>query len=644
MKFLLSIATSIVAVAASFGFTYGQTLFTYGKKPVSKNEFLQAFNKNPNSGNRQQAMKEYLPLYQHYKLKVQDAYDEKMDTLPSQQQELYAYEEQLTESFIARQSNADGLVKEAFMRSQKDLYISHLSIPFLPGDTASERLAATQANKAFQELKKGISFPSVVNKYSYDAAEKSNNGVVGWVTVFTLPYAYENAIYNTTIGGYTEPVKGSDAFHLFYIQKERKAAGKVKLAQILLWRIQDGDKAEDERVSKLADSVYQLVINGMPFDQAALQFSADRSSYSVGGELPEFGVGTYDEVFEQTAFSLQKPGEIARPFRTSYGWHILKLISKTPVPNSMDDDMAISALKQQVINADRMKLAEKAFLTRYLQKMKFVQAPFNKAELWRFTDSSLRNGNTSQFKIKPNSLLFSLGTEKTLAENWVMYNRAVGNAKNIDYEKRWEAYVMQSANTYYKQHIAEYEPAFREQLKEFKDANLLFAAMDKNVWSKAASDSTGLLKHYEANKQQYKWNAGATALMITATDSASAIAFAQKLAAEPQLWRSLSEAYKETIIADSCRYEINQLPVANEQAVKANTATPLIRNPMDNSFSFAFIFNQVAGGDIRNFEDAKGWVIGDYQQVLEAKWIETLKRKYPIVLNEPVWQQTLKVN
>jgi peptidyl-prolyl cis-trans isomerase SurA len=203
---------------------------------------------------------------------------------------------------------------------------------------------------------------------------------------------------------------------------------------------------------------------------------------------------------------------------------------------------------------------------------------------------------------------------------------------------------MQSANTYYKQHIAEFEPAFREQLQEFKDANLLFAAMDENVWSKAAGDSIGLIKHYEANKQQYIWSSGATALMITATDSATATTFAQKLTAEPQNWRSLCEAYKETIIADSGRYEMNQLPVPNEQAVKPYSATPLIRNSMDNSFSFAFIFNQVPGGDIRNFEDAKGWVIGDYQQVLEAKWIESLKRKYPIVLNEAVWQQTLKVN
>ena len=55
---------------------YSQTLFTYGTKKVSKDEFLKAYNKNPNpTGNRKDGLKEYLNLYMNYKLKVQAAYD-----------------------------------------------------------------------------------------------------------------------------------------------------------------------------------------------------------------------------------------------------------------------------------------------------------------------------------------------------------------------------------------------------------------------------------------------------------------------------------------------------------------------------------------------------------------------------------------
>jgi peptidyl-prolyl cis-trans isomerase SurA len=310
----------------------------------------------------------------------------------------------------------------------------------------------------------------------------------------------------------------------------------------------------------------------------------------------------------------------------------------------MDDDEALMALKQQVVSSERMEMAQEQFLKKTLQKMKFVQAPFSKDELWKYTDSALRKGNTSQLKIKPSTLLFSIGSEKTLAENWVMYNRAVGPVAQGNYNQRWDEYVMQSANTYYKQNIAKYEPGYAEQLKEFKDANLLFAAMEKNVWSRAANDSAGLKSQYEKNKKQYTWGSGATALMVTATDSISANTFSQLLLAGSDKWRKLAEDWKETVIADSGRFEISQLPVAGAQSVKPGMLTTLVRNPMDNSFSFAFIFDPVPGGDTRSFEDARGWVIGDYQQVLEAKWLDALKKKYPVKVNEAVWQQTLKVN
>ncbi|MEO8710655.1 MAG: hypothetical protein ABI405_00960, partial [Parafilimonas sp.] len=58
-----------------------QTLFTYGTHAVSKNEFLEAFNKNPDTtGNRQEKLKQYLDLYVNFRLKLQAAYDEKANT------------------------------------------------------------------------------------------------------------------------------------------------------------------------------------------------------------------------------------------------------------------------------------------------------------------------------------------------------------------------------------------------------------------------------------------------------------------------------------------------------------------------------------------------------------------------------------
>jgi peptidyl-prolyl cis-trans isomerase SurA len=40
----------------------------------------------------------------------------------------------------------------------------------------------------------------------------------------------------------------------------------------------------------------------------------------------------------------------------------------------------------------------------------------------------------------------------------------------------------------------------------------------------------------------------------------------------------------------------------------------------------------------RSFDDARGMVISDYQQVLEDKWISELRKKYAVKINEAVFK------
>jgi peptidyl-prolyl cis-trans isomerase SurA len=296
------------------------------------------------------------------------------------------------------------------------------------------------------------------------------------------------------------------------------------------------------------------------------------------------------------------------------------------------------------MNTDRAEIAKKNFLRSVMQKMKFQESVINKTDLWRFTDSAVRNGKTNGLSVNNNTVLFSIGKEQTLVENWVMYNRAAGIVNTSAYAARYDAYMLQSANSYYREHLAEFEPAFKEQLQEFKDANLLFAAMEKEVWSKAANDSVALQKHYQQHRQQYTWANGANALMITATDSLAAERYKKQLLQQPNEWKAIAANMQEQIIADSARFELTQLPALNGASYSNGFCTPLQHNDMDNSYSFVYVFQLMPGGDIRQFEDAKGWVINDYQQVLEKQWIDSLRKKYPVKVNDAVWQTLLRNN
>ena len=67
-----------------------------------------------------------------------------------------------------------------------------------------------------------------------------------------------------------------------------------------------------------------------------------------------------------------------------------------------------------------------------------------------------------------------------------------------------------------------------------------------------------------------------------------------------------------------------------------------VMNPTDNTASFVKVLKTFPEGQQRSFEEARGLVINDYQNYLEDKWVAELKAKYPIKVNEAVFQSLLK--
>ena len=89
------------------------------------------------------------------------------------------------------------------------------------------------------------------------------------------------------------------------------------------------------------------------------------------------------------------------------------------------------------------------------------------------------------------------------------------------------------------------------------------------------------------------------------------------------------------IQADSGRFESKQLPGGGH--LEADKFTELVSNP-DKSVQFAYIFRLYKTSSPRTFEEARGLVINDYQNELENQWIDELKKKYPVVIEETVFK------
>jgi len=609
-----------------------QTLFTCNNKPVSKQEFLTAFNKNPDTtGNRAQKMREYLDMYINFKLKLAQAYDEKLDAKEEFKAEGDNFKKQLTENYINEQANISRLTHEAFVRSQKDILVAEVFVAS-GADTAA---AWKKINDAATALNTGKSFDEVTTAYTTDEALKQQKGSMGYITVFTLPYEVENMVYALKPGEHTAIYHSGIGYHIFKNVAERPAAGKRKIQQILLPVTAAFTADEKMAVKRKADSIYHLIQNGASFDDMVAQFSAPMQGMQTKG-ITTVGVGNYSADFENKVFALTKPGDIAQPFETQYGYHIVKLLTVVPIVDKEDDIVNNAALQQLVEGDDRLASAKNNLLQRWLVLIKYKKAVYNEQDLWRYTDSALTHKDKITYKsITPQTVLFTFAKQNVTAADWITFLQFV--QQNAGPQKTYPAlfkdFTKQASGDYYRNHITDYNATVDGQMKEFNEANLLFAVMDEHVWGKATQDTLSLQKYYNEHTGSYVWAPGISALVVTAASKETLDSLAPLIKAKPADWHNITGTLAT---ADSSRYEAGQYPVRQQVPMQAGLITSSEKNDAGDSYTFLYVFNVYPNQSQRNFEDAKGMVINDYQQVLETAWIKELKKKYPVTINPDV--------
>src|SRR5690606_32152883 len=132
---------------------------------------------------------------------------------------------------------------------------------------------------------------------------------------------------------------------------------------------------------------------------------------------------------------------------------------------------------------------------------------------------------------------------------------------------------------FYRKHLELYNSEFAEQLEEFKKGNLLFGIMQEKVWDAASEDSVGLMHFYETNASKYFWENSADALILTTTNKEAADRIRAKLQADPLSWRKWTDTDEGLLIADSGRFELNQIQVPG----RTNFTEGLITSPVINS-------------------------------------------------------------
>jgi peptidyl-prolyl cis-trans isomerase SurA len=620
-----------------------QILFSYGQHQVNTTEFLNAYNKNKTATtDNSQALRDYLDLYIKFKLKVQAARDMHLDTLPSLKAELQNFRSQIQDNYLKDEKEMNRLIDEAFARSQKDIHAVYYFVPFENTDTSNAYKIIKEIGRLLKNSKgKDDKALAAINNSS--SVQKDD---LGFITVFSLPYDFENTVYKLEPGQSSAPYRTKRGWYIFKNEGERQAVGKISIAQILL-AVPPGDNHQREITKKLADSIYKMLEDGGDFAALAKQFSDDKTTFLNGGLMPEFGTAKYDSVFENHAFSLHKDGEVAQPFETQFGFHIIKRIAASPVPDTKNDEAFMYSLKQEVLKDSRVNTAKELFVADILPKIGFKKNKVNEQDLWKVSDSSLiANKDITVNGVNENIVLFTYNNHTaTKVRDWNNYlrnsDKVIPGKMHESYKALFSDFINAVAIANYASRLEEFNPAFKSQINEFKEGNMLFEAMQREVWGKASSDNEGLINFYNQHKDKYLWDASAEAIIFSCANKTIADNSIAQLKKRKK-WKDIISQNPTEIQADSGRYELGQISVVDRTNFTTGLITMPVINKNDGTAVFAKILTIYPGRQQRDFVDARGLVISDYQNELEEKWVSQLKEKYPVKVNQKALQALLK--
>jgi len=617
-----------------------EVLFTVGNQSITTEEFKAVYEKNKGVGAAldPKTPEQYLELYVNFKLKIAEAYAQQRDTATGFKNEFGGYRAQLAKPYLSDQGAEEELIKQAFSRMQEEVRAAHIMIALeanaLPSDTL-------KAHKQLVELRKSIlsgktKFENAARETSADTWSAKNGGDLGFFTVFNMVYPFESAAYELEVGELSMPVRSQYGYHLVKLLERRSASGIVRVRHIFFASNGKSSLQEQQRAERSANEIYSRLEGGEDFI-SLLEFSEDRKTKDAMGELPEFGINNMMPAFEAAAFALEAPGEYSTPVETSIGWHVIQLIEKKPLPTF---DELKSELKKKVNRDVRSRVGA----TRFMKRLK-SEYDFAIDERWLGRTMNLVDKNafgTGAWEIPSLSrdrVVATFANEKIyqseVLEFWSKNQNQSSEAVRVEFLRvLFNAYSNDRLIAYEDGQLEKKHADFRNLVREYKEGILLFDLTQEAVWNKAAQDSAGIAAHYELIKEDYRWEDRVRATYWVSTD--------EKLARKIAKWTSKNKVEKVqellenedalSVAIQNGTYEQDDNSVI--QAVWQEESGVFGPVELDNGSFVVVQIDEFIPSAPKALNEIKGLVIASYQDALEKEWVNALKSKFEVNVNE----------
>ena len=571
-----------------------ETLMTINGKPVSAEEFVYIYEKNNQAGAVDpKSMDEYLDMFINFKLKVAEAESQGIDTTEAFKKELKGYRAQATPKYLQDEAAMDSLVEMSWLHMAYDRRAAHITIQ--------------------------------------------------------CPRSADSAAVAEALAKLTEA-------------RERVTVGKLKTER------------------KKVKGKWTNVEKRQPveaFDVVAREVSTDPAVQETGGEIGWITPFRFVYPLEEAVYNTPV-GEISEIFRTQYGFHFVKVeeerehvevkashIMKTVPEDSLEaekkaqidaiakvltpENFAEIAKKESDDRGSSVRGGELGWFGKGMMVKPFEEAAFSMLIGQISEPVRSQFGWHIIFKEDERGIL-PLDSMRTQVQRQVLRDERAKEADKSFIRKTRAEYNLPAemsdadVKAYADAHLEEKYADLRHLVQEYHDGILLFEVSLREVWDKAAKDTAGLEAFFKANKKNYTWEQPHWKGYVIQAKDKNSLKAAKAIvkSADPD---SIQSYIAQRINCDSVTYVKVQHGLWEQGKNKAVDKLGLKIKGAEFTPTEELPMVECVGKKLKApavWTDEKGKVTTDYQDYLEAQWVKTLREKYPVEINQEVWEKIKK--
>lgn len=642
---------------------------------VTKETFLKSYGQNQWQGDEEiwnrEDLEEYLQMYINFRLKVRAAKDARLDTVLMLQRELEKYRLQLARPYLMDTALQAKLVEEACHNLHYVVNCRQILIPVPRYANPKDTLAAYQLCMDLRNrILNGADFANLALQYSADYARQRASGQsfpitgyegeTGYFTAFNKDYSLEKVAYSLPIGELSMPVRTRQGYHLIEVLDRVPSLGRLSGGHILIVpNPQDSIEDTPEGLEARIWQVYDSLQAGMTFADAAKKYSMDLNTASSGGNfgIPFAASQMYPEMVRE--FLRLKVNEYSKPFKSRFGWHIVRLTGAEGVGSCseeynrimsfIDRDAARASVPFRAFQKEQLSLHKHSWNKKVLAE---VRAYFSDTVSYRdipkdsVENPELLSKTVYFYEGEPHSVMEFMKIARTM-----VFRQEVITAVDVWFDAVKAEFEGAVAMRYEIARLEDKYPEFKAVMDEYRDGVYLFDISNKEVWGRAVSDTIGLESYFAEHKDSYMQPEKARVRMFAFDGGKIKAKSVEKVIGKA--CKGLDDAAKDSDTVNSQLQAMLDKKFGKDKVVFGSFWFAQGENELleqlpwsvgngvvesqDGKTVLVFI-TEIQPSMPYSLDEIRGQVISDYQEYLEEEWVKALRQQYDVSVFQDVFE------